>query len=79
MPYASHSAKCRSYPGTGHRNLTGWSTQRGPSVVPFRRLKTSASCMIDRLALSPATSCAAGTPSSGAKISRTSVRPCVPP
>ena len=47
-------------------NLTGSATQGATeSAVPLSREKTSVSCMIDRLALSPATSCSTGTLSSG--------------
>ena len=45
------------------------------STVPFSRLNTSVSCMIDKLALSPATSWSTSTFSSGAKIARSSGRP----
>ena len=45
------------------------------SAVPLSKEKTSVSCMIARLALSPATSCSIGTLSSGAKICRISRQP----
>ena len=62
----------------GHRaeNLIGSCTHgSAESTVPLSRDKTSVSCMIARLALSPATSWSTGTLSSWAKISRISGSP----
>jgi hypothetical protein len=52
---------------------------RSESTVPRSRENTVVSCMIARLALSPATSWATGTFNSSAKISRMSAMPCPPP
>ena len=81
MPNFWQIEKCRSYPGTGHRNAgRSTSTQRD---VPPGSAKSIAcitrSCISERLELSLAISCSTGTCSSGLKISRSSGSPCSPP
>ena len=61
-------------------NLTGSDTHgAGELAVPRSSENTSVSCMMPRLALSPAHSWSTGTFSSSAKISRISASPCPPP
>lgn len=80
MPRLSVIAKCRSYPGAGHRNFTTGSRihGRGESTPPCRA-STTASCINSRLALFPAMRLGTGMPGNYPNTARNPGRPCWPP